>query len=78
MPYRTLVPKGAKNVLVAGRSVDAEEGAFGAIRVMVNTTQMGQAAGTAAWLALQSDVTVKDVDTQALRQILSDQGAVII
>lgn len=78
MPYRTLVPKGAKNVLVAGRSVDAEEGAFGAIRVMVNTTQMGQAAGTAAWLALQSNITVQDVDTHTLRQLLSDQGAIII
>ena len=78
LPYQTLVPKGAKNILVAGRCVDAEEGAFGAVRVMVNTTQMGQAAGVAAWLALNGNVTVNNVDPHKLRGTLSDQGAIII
>ena len=45
VPYRSLVPKAAKNVLVAGRCLDADRGAFGAVRVMVNCNQTGQAAG---------------------------------
>jgi hypothetical protein len=78
IPYSSLVPKGAKNVLIAGRSIDADEGAFGAVRVMVNCNQMGQAAGTAAWLALQSDVTVDALDTPKLRETLRSQGAIIV
>jgi glycine/D-amino acid oxidase-like deaminating enzyme len=78
IPYRALVPKDSRNVLVAGRCLDADEGAFGAVRVMVNTTQMGQAAGTAAWLALESQRDAAEVDTKALRTTLADQGAVIL
>ncbi len=77
IPYRSLVPEGASNVLVAGRCLDADEGAFGAARVMINTSQMGQAAGVAAWLALQTD-GVAAVDPTQLRGILRDQGAIVL
>jgi hypothetical protein len=39
---------------------------------------MGQAAGTAAWLALQSDVAVDALDTSKLRETLTGQGAIIV
>ncbi len=78
IPYRSLVPVGSRNVLVAGRCLDADEGAFGAVRVMVNTTQTGQAAGVAAWLALDGGVGVGEVDAQVLRRTLAGQGAIII
>lgn len=78
IPYASLVPRGAKNVLIAGRSIDADEEAFGAVRVMVNCNQMGQAAGVAAWLALDSGTTVDAVDTGRLRAALKRQGAIVI
>ncbi len=78
IPYRALVPRGARNLLVAGRCMDADEGAFGAVRVMINCTQMGQAAGVAASLALEAGVTPDQVPAAKLRQTLSAQGAVII
>jgi len=78
VPYRALVPAGSQNVLVAGRCLDTDEIAFGAVRVMVNTAQMGQAAGTAALLALKGNCPVASVDTGALRKTLSNSGAVII
>lgn len=78
VPYRALVPVGARNVLVAGRCVDADEGAFGAVRVMVNCNQMGQAAGCAAWLAAHHDKEVGRIDPSRLRRLLSEQGAVVI
>jgi hypothetical protein len=78
IPYRSLVPQGAQNVLVAGRCLDADEGAFGATRVMINTAQMGQAAGVAAWVALDAGCAVADVDVARLRATLRDQGAIII
>ncbi|MFP4105051.1 MAG: FAD-dependent oxidoreductase [Phycisphaerae bacterium] len=77
IPYRSLVPKGSKNVLVAGRLLDADRGAYGGLRVMVNCNQTGQAAGLAAAQAAKDDLTVDRVDTSRLQQELRDQGAVI-
>ncbi len=78
IPYASLVPQGATNVLVAGRSIDADEGAFGAVRVMINCNQTGQAAGAAAWLALDSGQSVAEIDTARLRETLKKQGAAIV
>jgi hypothetical protein len=78
IPFGSLVPKGAKNMLVAGRSLDADEEAFGAVRVMVNCNQMGQAAGAAAWLAIDSGRDVDKLDADKLRAVLTKQGAAIL
>ncbi|HUW82121.1 MAG TPA: FAD-dependent oxidoreductase [Phycisphaerae bacterium] len=78
IPYRSLVPKGARNVLVAGRLIDADRGAYGAIRVMVNCNQTGEAAGTAAAMALADGVTVPEVNTDKLRAVLAEHDAIII
>ncbi len=78
VPYRSLVPRGSINVLAAGRLIDADRGAFGGVRVMVNCNQMGQAAGTAACLALRDGIGVADVAPEKLRATLQDQGAVIV
>lgn len=59
-------------------SIDADEQAFGAVRVMVNCNQMGQAAGVAAWLALDSGSQVDSLDVDKLRAILKNQGANVI
>jgi hypothetical protein len=87
IPYRCLVPlgtqgtsdaQGAENVLVAGRLADADRGAYGAIRVMVNCNQTGEAAGVAACLARQEDKPVAAINTGRLRDTLRDLGAVIV
>ena len=78
IPYGSLVPQGATNVLVAGRCLDADEQAFGAVRVMVNCNQMGQAAGVASWLALDSGKSAGEIDAAKLRALLAKQGAVVI
>jgi len=78
IPYRALIPQGATNVLVAGRLIDADAGAFGAIRVMVNCNQTGQAAGVACALAARANADIGAVDPTALRQELSRQGAIVV
>jgi hypothetical protein len=80
IPYRSLVPDDRQfdNIIIAGRTIDADEGAFGAVRVMVNTNQMGEAAGTAAFLALDSGRPIRDVDTDKLRRLLKSGGSVIL
>lgn len=78
IPYSSLVPRGSTNVLIAGRSIDADEQAFGAVRVMVNCNQMGQAAGVASYLALDSGKAVGEIDVAKLRSLLKAQGALIL
>jgi hypothetical protein len=78
IPYRSLVVRGTDNVLAAGRLIDADRGAYGAIRVMVNCNQTGQAAGVAAALALRSGCPVAQIDPADLRRALSEQGAAIL
>jgi len=78
IPYRALVPQGAVNVLAAGRLVDADRGAYGAIRVMVNCNQTGEAAGVAAVLALRAGCGVAEVAVDRLRATLAEMGAVML
>jgi hypothetical protein len=78
IPYRTLVPAGARNVLIAGRCIDTDQGAHGAVRVMVNTNQMGEAAGLAAAMACTSGRDVGEVDTDALRRTMAEVGLVVL
>lgn len=78
IPYRCLVPKGSRNALCAGRVIDAGDGAFGAIRVMVNCNQTGEAAGLAAALCAASGEEVATLDTALLRTKLAAAGALII
>lgn len=79
IPYRSLVPQGSfANLLVCGRAVDADTGAYGAIRVMVNMNQTGEAAGVAAYLALNGNMSVSDVHPARLRAELTNGGSIIM
>lgn len=78
IPLRSLIPKGTKNVITAGRMLDADQGAFGATRVMVNLNQTGEAAGITAWLALDSNRDIGDVDAGDVRKKLGEGGSIII
>ncbi|HSI82324.1 MAG: FAD-dependent oxidoreductase [Candidatus Methylacidiphilales bacterium] len=75
IPYRCLIPKEADNLLVAGRLLDADREAFGGLRVMVNMNQTGEAAGTAASLALKNQCTTAEIDTALLRQTMAEFGS---
>ena len=74
IPYRSLLPQGVEQLLVAGRCVSADSTAAGAIRVMPPCMGMGQAAGVAAALSVQRGQTVRSLDPQALRARLRERG----
>jgi hypothetical protein len=80
IPYRAMVPRNSPfpNVVVAGRMIDADPIAHAAIRVMVNLNQTGEAAGTAAYLALSGSVGFADVNASRLRKLLTEGGSIII
>jgi hypothetical protein len=78
VPLRSLVPGRYGNLVLAGRMLDADKTAFSAVRVMVNTNQMGEAAGVAAYLALSSGQAMTDVDAGEVRRLLTEGGSVVI
>jgi len=75
IPYRSLLPRGLDDLLVAGRCVSATHEALGAIRVMPPAFAMGEAAGTAAALAVEAEVSPRNIKTLSLQGRLRDQGA---
>mgnify|MGYP001214909819 CR=1 FL=1 len=66
------------NIVLAGRMISADRGAFGGIRVMVNLNQTGEAAGVAAALAAARAEAVSRVDADSVRHHLATLGAVIV
>jgi len=75
IPYGILVPKGWRNVWVAGRCNSSDVRMHGAIRVQPAASMMGQAAGTAAVQALATGQPACDLDTSALVATLRRAGA---
>lgn len=75
IPYGCLVPTKADRLLVAGRCVSASHEALGAIRVMPPAFAMGQAAGTAAALAVAEGVEPRKVPVPWLQETLVKSGA---
>lgn len=78
IPLRSLIPNKSRNLIAAGRMLDADKVAFGGIRVMVNLNQTGEAAGVAAWHALNANVDIHHVDCQQVRKTLADGGSCIL
>ena len=77
VPYRSLIPKGADNLLAAGRCISVDHEAQASIRIMPIVCCLGEAAGTAAALAAQDGLSVREVDTDRLRAKLIENGAVV-
>ncbi|TWH74698.1 FAD-dependent oxidoreductase [Modestobacter roseus] len=73
LPYRMLVPQRVDNLLVAGRCASMTRFGQSSARVTGPCFAMGQAAGTAADLALDAGVPVRDVAVDRLqRQLVRD------
>ena len=77
VPLRALVPKGSRNLLIAGRSVSSDRLANSALRVQASCMGMGQAAGAAAALAVQRKTTPMNVPLEDLRGLLREHGAIV-
>lgn len=76
IPYRCLLPRSLRNVLVAGRSISCERVVQGSVRVMPVCLVMGEAAGLAAGLASrQFSGNVREVPVGQLRTRLKENGA---
>jgi FAD dependent oxidoreductase len=77
IPYRSLIVRDAANVLVAGRCFSATHDAHASVRSMAQCMAMGQAAGTAAAMAVGGAGDPRDVAIDALQARLRDDGAIL-
>ncbi len=75
IPYRMIVPQAVDNLLMAGRCASMTHEGQSSARVSGPCFVMGQAAGTAADLALAARVAPAGVDVSSLQQRLEKDGA---
>ena len=73
--YRTLIPQKVSNLLVAGRCHSASSEAGASSRVTATAMALGEAAGTAAALAVKANAEVGTFDGVKVREALAKQNA---
>ena len=78
IPFRCLLPKGLKNVFIAGRCISTDRYAHGSLRVMPPSMVTGEAVGTAAGLIFKaSKIDIHQVDILQLRKRLQEVGQLL-
>lgn len=77
IPFRCLIPKGLKNLLVAGRAISSERVVNGSLRVMPVCLSTGEAAGVAAVQAIteQREIDLHHLDVLQIRKVMKANGA---
>jgi glycine/D-amino acid oxidase-like deaminating enzyme len=74
IPYRCLLPLAMENLWVAGRCISADHVAESGVRAISACMYTGQAAGTAAGLALKKRLSPRTVDVTELQATLREQN----
>ena len=75
IPYGVLVPEHIEGLLVAGRCSSMDHEAMAATRVMSTCMALGEAAGTAARIAIADGVLPSGVDVKKVQAALLESGA---
>jgi hypothetical protein len=75
IPFRAMIPRGLVNLLVAGKPISGDQVAMSSYRMTPTVCAMGQAAGTAAALAVEANLEdIRDVNIKDLRRQLTHDG----
>lgn len=77
VPYRSLLPQGVNNLLVAGRCISCDHVAQSGIRAISLCMMTGQGAGVGAALAVEGAVEPAQVDIAELQKRLRALGLTI-
>ena len=72
IPYRCLYSKNIKNLLFAGRNISVSHAALSSTRVMATCAVLGQAAGTAAAMAIKENKSLREISVPTLQQALME------
>lgn len=77
VPRSALIPKGSRNLMVAGRCISSDRLANSALRVQASCMAMGQAAGVISALAASKGSTPRDVPLREIHEVLTRHGAIV-
>ncbi|MGF0538880.1 FAD-dependent oxidoreductase [Agrobacterium sp. ES01] len=74
IPYRSMLPKGVRNLLVAGRAIGGDKIAHAATRNMACCAVAGQGAGVAAALSVKTGAELGGISMPEVQAELQRQG----
>jgi hypothetical protein len=77
IPYRSLVPSNVEGLLVACRAFSSEDCVNDNFNLIPHCLCFGQAAGNAAAIAINDNVSVRNIKFQTLHDILKKQGVIL-
>jgi len=75
VPYRCLVPNNLNGLLVAGRGISSQHSPYESLRAPACAMAIGQAAGVAAAIAADKNLSPRQIEVADVRQTLIQQGA---
>ena len=75
VPFRSMLPKQVKNLIVTGRTIGGDKVSHAAVRNMMCCAVAGQGAGSAAAIAIKTGQDFGSVDIAAVQTELRRQGA---
>lgn len=74
IPYRALLPRGVRNLIVVGRCISSSHEAHSSLRVMPIAGCVGHAGGIAAAFAAREDCAMVEVPVSTIQDRLSATG----
>lgn len=77
IPYGCLVSADIKGLMMSGRCISVDTEIYGLTRIMGTCMGVGEAAGTAAALAVKNNLMPDQVNIKQLRETLTNNGAII-
>ena len=77
IPYRCLLPKGLRNLMIASRAASFSHVAASSCRLQRTMMTLGQAAGNAAAMAAAGRIDLRSIDIAELQSRLQSQGVEI-
>jgi hypothetical protein len=76
IPYETMVSYDLDNVIAAGRCISAEKNPYASLRVQATLMCIGECAGLAAAITVESGSGVRSIDTDQLNKMINERGCI--
>ena len=76
-PYRSLVVSGYKNMITAGRTISSSMNVRGLTRLIAPSAMTGEAAGTAAAMAIEKNLDINQIPVTELQERLLSAGGIL-
>lgn len=74
IPYGSLLPRGLEGILAGGRALSVDRDVSMGVRMQKDMHKVGEAAGVAAAMGIQSRVSPRELDRRLLQQRLVERG----